>query len=289
LLNVSLVRRTLLVCAAILAAILLSTLNSTGKAREQIAAAESVSITPRIRFEYENSTLTITGDTSSVAHEAILRQAALELFPHARHDFELRQLQVMPPGWALLTELTLRAVAQTYSATATIDESKVIVRGITLQKTAWDEAAARLKKNLPAGTEFLQEVIELHPGASLEIQCAALFQSTLQGRRVEFPQDSTELGSTAFSILDELIEIVADCPAATVAITGHTDASGNESNNQQLSEARAKSVMTYMITGGVAAARLQAIGAGSSAPLLDENSAHARQVNRRIEFAISFP
>jgi OOP family OmpA-OmpF porin len=289
LLNDSLVRRALLVSAAILAAILLSTLNNTGKAREKIATAESASMTPRISFEYEKSRLTITGDTSSVAHEAILRQVALESFPHARHDFELRQVQVMPPGWALLTELTLRAVAQTYSATATIDESKVIVRGITLQKLAWDEAAARLEKNLPAGTEFLQEVIELRPGASLEIQCAALFHSTLQGREIEFPQDSTELGSTAFSILDELIEIVADCPAATVAITGHTDASGNELNNQQLSEARANSVLTYMITGGVAAARLQAIGAGSSAPLLDENSAHARQVNRRIELEISFP
>ncbi len=246
-------------------------------------------MTPRISFEYEKSRLTITGDTSSVAHEAILRQVALESFPHARHDFELRQVQVMPPGWALLTELTLRAVAQTYSATATIDESRVIVRGITLQKTAWDEAAARLEKNLPTGTEFLQEIIELSPGASLEIQCAALFHSTLQGRKIEFPQDSTELGSTAFSILDELIEIVADCPAATVAITGHTDASGNESNNLQLSEARAKSVMTYMIAGGIAAMRLRAIGAGSSAPLLDENNAHARQINRRIEFAISFP
>jgi len=288
-LNVTLVRRALLASAIVIAAILLSTLNSTGKAREQIATADSTAVSPQISFEYENSRLTIKGDTSSVAHEAILRQAALELFPHANHDFELRQIQVMPPGWALLTELTLRAVAQTYSATATVAESKVIVRGITLQKTAWDQAAARLENNLPAGTEFRQEVIELRPGASLEVQCAALFHSILQGRKVEFPQDSNELASTAFSILDELIEIIADCPAASIAITGHTDASGNESINLQLSEARANSVMTYMIAGGIAARRLQAIGAGSSAPLLDENNAHARQANRRIKFEISFP
>ncbi len=86
-----------------------------------------------------------------------------------------------------------------------------------------------------------------------------------------------------------LIQIVADCPAAIISITGHTDASGSESSNRQLSEARANSVLNYMINGGIAAERLQAIGAGSSRPLLDKNSARARQMNRRIEFRISFP
>ena len=62
----------------------------------------------------------------------------------------------------------------------------------------------------------------------------------------------------------------------------------NESNNQQRSEARAYSVMAYMIAGGISANRLQAIGAGSSTPLLNENNARARQMNRRIEIRISF-
>ena len=244
--------------------------------------------TAKIKIEYGKSGLVITGDSSSVAHEAILRQIALNLFPQAKHQFELQQRRVMPPGWALLTELTLRAVAQTYSSTATIDDSKVAVRGITMQKTEWDKAAAKLEKNLPQGTVFQQEIIELRSGATLESQCSALFNSALQGRKIEFPRDSDQLSSNAYSVLDELIQIVADCPAAIIAITGHTDASGNESSNQQLSEARANSVMAYMIAGGISAERLQAIGGGSSTPLLNENNARARQVNRRIEIRISF-
>lgn len=281
-------RRAPLVFAAFVAAIFLSIANGAGKARQQPVSVDGATFTAEIKIEYGKSGLAITGDSSSVAHEAILRQTALNLFPQAKHQFELRQRRVMPPGWALLTELTLRAVAQTYSSTATIDVSKVTVRGITTQKTEWDKAAAKLEKNLPEGTVFQQEVIELRPGATLESQCSALIDSALQGRKIEFPRDSDQLSSNAYAVLDELIQIVADCPAAIVAITGHTDASGDESANQQLSEARANSVMAYMIAGGISADRLQAIGAGSATPMLNENNARARQINRRIEIRISF-
>jgi outer membrane protein OmpA-like peptidoglycan-associated protein len=288
LLNVSLVRRALLVFAVVATAIFLSIANGAGKAGQQPVSLDGTTSAAEIRIEYGKSGLTITGDSSSVAHEAILRQTALNLFPHTKHEFELRQRRVMPPGWALLTELTLRAVAQTYSSTATIDATKVAVRGITMRKTEWDEAAARLTKHLPEGTVLQQEIIELRPGATLESQCSALFRSALQARRIEFPRDSDQLSSNAYSVLDELIQIIADCPAAIIAITGHTDASGNESNNQRLSEARANSVMAYMIAGGISADRLQAFGAGSAMPLLNEDNAHARHINRRIEIQISF-
>lgn len=282
-------RRIFLTFAAIFATILLSIANSAGEIREQFVAVDTATLTPKMRFEFGKSRLSITGDTSSIAHEVILRQAALKLFPQAEHQFEFRQRTIMPPGWALLTELTLRALAQTYSSTASISDSNITVRGITMQKAAWDEAVARLDKNLPTGTVFQQQVIVLRPGASLESQCSALFHSALQRNNIEFPPDSNQLGSNTFSTLDELIQIVTDCPAAMISITGHTDASGDESSNQQLSETRANSVMTYMINGGIVAGRLQAVGAGSSTPLLDENSARARQINRRIEFRISFP
>jgi len=288
LLNVSSVRRTLLVFAAVVAAIFLSIAYGAGEARQQPVSVDDAPSTAKIKIEYGKSGLAITGDSSSLAHEAILRQIALNLFPQGNRQFELQQRRVMPPGWALLTELTLRAVAQTYSSTATVDDSKVTVRGITMQKTEWDKAAAKLEKNLPRGTVFQQEIIELRPGATLESQCSALFHSALQGRKIEFPHDSDQLSSNAYSVLDELIQIIADCPAAIIAITGHTDASGNESGNQQLSEARANSVMAYMTASGISADRLQAIGAGSSRPLLNENNTRARKMNRRIEIRISF-
>jgi outer membrane protein OmpA-like peptidoglycan-associated protein len=109
------------------------------------------------------------------------------------------------------------------------------------------------------------------------------------GRHVEFEHSSNELNSSAFPLLDEIVQIVADCPATAITITGHTDSSGDERTNQSLSKARADSVFAYMVAKGIAAERLQSRGVGSSAPLSMEDNARARKLNRRIEFEILFP
>jgi outer membrane protein OmpA-like peptidoglycan-associated protein len=263
--------------------------NSASDPRQLPALTETTTSSPAIRFEYGKSGLTIAGDTSSAAHEVILRQVAAEFFPQAPLHIELAQRAVLLPGWALLTELTLRAVANTYSSTATINDSRVIVRGFTMRKTSWDSALARLRKNLPEGMTLQHEVVELQPGASLQNQCSALFHSALRGRKVGFAVDSDQLNPSSYSILDELIQIVADCPTAAVSVTGHSDNNGKEAGNLKLSKARAKSVVAYMVNGGITAKRVRAIGAGSSTPLLAENNARARRMNRRIEFGIEFP
>jgi OOP family OmpA-OmpF porin len=124
--------------------------------------------------------------------------------------------------------------------------------------------------------------------ASLEEQCRQLFTSVASERHVEFEHSSNELRSNAFPLLDEIVQIVADCPSAAITITGHTDSSGDERTNQSLSKARADSVFAYLVARGIAAERLQSHGAGSSVPLSTEDSARARRLNRRIEFEIVF-
>ncbi len=90
-------------------------------------------------------------------------------------------------------------------------------------------------------------------------------------------------------MLDELIEVATDCPAAAISIAGHTDSSGDQRSNLRLSKARADSVVAYLVERGIAANRLHAHGAGSSMPLVIEDSVQARKQNRRIEFVFSFP
>ena len=85
-------------------------------------------------------------------------------------------------------------------------------------------------------------------------------------------------------MLDEIVQIASDCPATTMTITGHTDASGEESANLRLSEARARAVADYLIARGISVERITVSGAGSSVPLLPGRDAHARRTNRRIDF-----
>ena len=138
-------------------------------------------------------------------------------------------------------------------------------------------------------TAEMQSVEVLKIGALLQEQCRQLFTSVASERHVKFEHSSNELSSNAFSLLDEIVQIVADCPSAAITITGHTDSSGDERTNQSMSKARADSVFAYMVARGIAAERLQSHGAGSSAPLSTEDSARARRLNRRIEFEILFP
>lgn len=63
-------------------------------------------------------------------------------------------------------------------------------------------------------------------------------------------------------------------------VHGHTDAVGPAEKNQRLSERRARSVVTYLVSRGVSPGRLRARGYGESRPLM-KNPKHPR--NRRVE------
>lgn len=128
----------------------------------------------------------------------------------------------------------------------------------------------------------------LHLGASFEQQCRKLLVAVSSQRPIEFAHASDRLKSTAFSLLDGLVETAADCPAAAISVTGHADRTGDEHGNLVLSKARAESVVAYMVARGIAADRLSSFGAGSTQPLVDADSVQARAKNRRIEFAFSF-
>ena len=71
-----------------------------------------------------------------------------------------------------------------------------------------------------------------------------------------------------------------------VTVVGHTDASGAESYNQQLSERRAQAVLDELVRQGVPYPRLSATGRGEYEPRADNASAAGRAQNRRVEILL---
>jgi outer membrane protein OmpA-like peptidoglycan-associated protein len=69
-------------------------------------------------------------------------------------------------------------------------------------------------------------------------------------------------------------------------IKGHTDSQGDDRYNQKLSEERADTVRTYLVSEGIATARISAIGFVSKMPVATNASAEGRQQNRRVEIEI---
>ncbi|TIR86514.1 MAG: OmpA family protein, partial [Mesorhizobium sp.] len=90
---------------------------------------------------------------------------------------------------------------------------------------------------------------------------------------------------TARTELDEFAKALKDnrLSSFSFVVEGHTDASGSDRYNQELSQRRAKSVAAFLTANGVQATRLEAIGLGKSHPRVADPY---DPVNRRVEMRI---
>ncbi len=100
---------------------------------------------------------------------------------------------------------------------------------------------------------------------------------------IHFDVDSDTLRSDARPALDQLLAALNAVPTLAVTIEGHTDSDASEAHNLELSERRAKAVVTWLVDKGVAASRLNAVGKGEAEPIADNGSSSGRALNRRVE------
>ena len=119
------------------------------------------------------------------------------------------------------------------------------------------------------------EVERVGEGIQVTFDSAILFEVN----SYTIPAESqVNLGNLATSLIDY--------PNTEVIIAGHTDSSGPEDYNQQLSEQRADAAATILVKKGVPANRISIVGHGEIEPKASNDTAFGRQQNRRVEVAI---
>jgi outer membrane protein OmpA-like peptidoglycan-associated protein len=101
-----------------------------------------------------------------------------------------------------------------------------------------------------------------------------------------FDTGAAQLQPGAYDRLRSLATTLNNYPKSTVIIKGHTDSQGGDSFNQRLSEDRADRVRTYLISEGVGASRISAIGFGETMPVSTNSTEAGRSQNRRVEVEI---
>ncbi len=69
-----------------------------------------------------------------------------------------------------------------------------------------------------------------------------------------------------------------------VEISGHTDNVGSNAYNQKLSQRRADAVKAWLVSKGISADRITAVGYGEEHPRVSNDTEENRRLNRRIEF-----
>lgn len=86
--------------------------------------------------------------------------------------------------------------------------------------------------------------------------------------------------------LDKVGESLTRYPNSLVDVYGHTDSTGSDAYNQTLSENRARTVANYLVSRGVAAARVRSQGFGETMPIASNDTEDGRAKNRRVEVKI---
>lgn len=105
--------------------------------------------------------------------------------------------------------------------------------------------------------------------------------------KVLFGSDIESLNAPSTEIVERIGKALLGVGIDRVRVDGHTDTSGKESYNQQLSLRRAKSVATVLTRVGMKEENIQLRGLGSSQPVTANDTAAGRTENRRVSIVVS--
>ena len=103
---------------------------------------------------------------------------------------------------------------------------------------------------------------------------------------VLFDTGRSELNPGAASKMDQLAQFLKEHPDRRVEIDGFTDSVGSDAYNQALSQRRANSVKSALVTRGIDPTRITTQGYGKAYPVASNSESGGRQLNRRVEVVI---
>lgn len=116
--------------------------------------------------------------------------------------------------------------------------------------------------------------------------CPIKNEIVLTINHVEFAFDSAELDAESRSALDAAVAVIKSHDSVSMDLIGHTDSKGSDAYNQKLSERRARAAVAYLVSKGVRADQLTAVGRGESSPVASNDTDAGRARNRRVELVV---
>ncbi len=155
------------------------------------------------------------------------------------------------------------------------------------QKTRYfGNAASLATKGLTDSKHFEQDFyLSQIPEGDIEIE------------GIEYDYDKATLRPKSMEILDKIVDLLTLNDNLSIELSSHTDSRGSDAYNLRLSQARAQSCVTYMISKGISKNRMIANGYGETKPIVPQDvidemvpdSAEfeaAHQKNRRTAFKV---
>lgn len=104
---------------------------------------------------------------------------------------------------------------------------------------------------------------------------------------ITFATDSSNIQPAFFGTLNSVALVIQRFNQTLVDVYGHTDSTGGNDHNIQLSQRRASAVSSYLTSQGSDPRRFSIIGMGSSQPIASNSTAEGRAQNRRVEIRLA--
>lgn len=200
----------------------------------------------------------------------------------------------LPTGWSVRMLAGVEALGLLSNGSVVVTPDDVTVRGNTGNSEAGAEISRLMIDKLGQSADFTVDVTyleELDPIASLPTpdECTAAITSLTVDRKITFDPGSTQITVQGQQLVDEIAEILIECPNRQIEIAGYTDSQGRDQMNLELSQSRADAVLDALRARRVPVGSFTAVGYGEENPIADNGTEEGREANRRIEFILIEP
>lgn len=253
-------------------------------------AANEIKAPPYIFQAYKDPvavTLTLTGYVpDNNFHAAVVAAAGRKFFSEKVVD-NLKASVGAPSGFAGAVVPALGALSRLSTGTLVVSDREVNLTGDALYDSAQAQIRNNLLKDFPHSWQLKADISVKPAAAPVDATiCQQLFSELLGKGTIRFESGRPTLDPDSGGLLDRLIETALRCPSVNIEVAGHTDAVGETSANQALSEKRAQAVVDYLVKAGLPVSRFTAIGYGSTQPVATNDTDQGKAQNRRIEFVV---
>jgi outer membrane protein OmpA-like peptidoglycan-associated protein len=175
-----------------------------------------------------------------------------------------------------------------------IDRYKIVYTtfGDILSKMYPELMATYPAYNKVVDKSFMQSVISNHPelmeGQAIKVEYSKEITNQISSKSysIQFETGSATIKPESYDALDEILKSAVVAENLKIGVQGHTDNTGNADSNQELSEARAEAVKSYLISKGLATNRIESKGFGQTKPIADNSTTEGKAKNRRVQIIL---
>lgn len=123
-------------------------------------------------------------------------------------------------------------------------------------------------------------------GSGVQVQRDGNNLNLIMPGNITFATNRSEIRSDFYEVLNSVALVLKEYNKTNINISGHTDSTGSDQVNQRLSEERANSVRSYLVSQQISPNRIDAVGYSSRNPIASNDTESGRQANRRVELQL---